>query len=218
MSTDPAGVGLIACGALATHAGLLARAHGWDLSVYPLNPLLHNTPTAIAAAVDACADEVSGRHTQLVLGYADCGTYGALDEVCRRRGIARLPGLHCYDVYAAGSLDLSATLAQEPGTYLFTDFLVRSFSRTVVQELGLDRFPELREDYFRHYRQVLWLVQTDDPQERARLRALAQAAADRLELPLMEAHVGLSGLEAALRAILDDGAIEGAEASARQDG
>ena len=71
-------------------------------------------------------------------------------------------------------------LEAEPGTYLLTDFLVRSFDRTVVAELGLDRYPELREDYFGHYSRVVWLAQQPDPA----LRALAEAAADRLGLPL----------------------------------
>ena len=32
-------------------------------------------------------------------------------------------------------------LETEPGTYVLTDFLVRTFRRTVIAELGLDRFP-----------------------------------------------------------------------------
>ena len=50
----------------------------------------------------------------------------------------------------------------EPGTYVLTDFLVRSFARTVVAELGLDRYPELRDDYFAHYTRMVWLAQQPD--------------------------------------------------------
>ena len=74
----------------------------------------------------------------------------------------------------------------QPGTYLLTDFLVRSFERTVVRELGLDRWPELRDDYFAHYTRVVWLAQEPDPE----LRALAQQAADRLGLPLTVVTTG----------------------------
>ena len=115
----------------------------------------------------------------------------------------RLPGLHCYDLFA-GSDVVSRLSEDEPGTYLLTDFLVKSFARTVIQELGLDRHPELRDDYFRHYTRVVWLVQTTDPVELAELRTLAQAATDRIGLPLQVRHTGENGLERALASLLPD--------------
>jgi hypothetical protein len=129
----------------------------------------------------------------VVVGYADCGTYGALDDLCDELGLRRLPGLHCYDVYA-GPDRLEQMLAEQPGTYLFTDFLVRSFARTVVQELGLDRYPELRDDYFGSYTRVVWLAQEPDDE----LRALAEEAAVAIGLPLETVETGQSGLERAL--------------------
>ena len=130
----------------------------------------------------------------MAVGYADCGTYGALDEVCAELGLRRLPGLHCYDLFA-GESRLAAFLDEQPGTYLLTDFLVRSFERTVVRELGLDRYPELRDDYFRHYSRAIWLAQEPDDPE---LQALAATAADRLGLPLTVIPTGDGRLEEAL--------------------
>ena len=136
-------------------------------------------------------------YRRVVVGYADCGTYGALDEVCRELGLSRLEGLHCYDVYG-GAERLERFFDEQPGTYLLTDFLVRSFARTVLQELGLDRWPELHETYFGHYTRVVWLAQEPDDE----LRALAADAADRLGLPLTVVETGDSGLERALAAVL----------------
>lgn len=136
-------------------------------------------------------------YRQVAVGYADCGTYGALDDVCERLGVERLGGSHCYDVFA-GAERMRQLLEAEPGTYVLTDFLVRSFRRTVVAELGLDRFPGLRDDYFRHYRRVVWLAQRPDPN----LLAAAENAAERLGLPLEIVEVGDALLERELDEVL----------------
>lgn len=187
----------MACGAIAAPAADSIARHGWPVDVHPLPPLLHNRPERIAKEVERAVGELRGRYDRVAVGYADCGTYGALDAVCERLGVERLPGLHCYDLFA-GPPAVRALTDDEPGTYLLTDFLVRSFSRTVVQELGLDRYPDLRDDYFRHYTRVVWLVQTEDPAERAELRTLAKEAADRIGLPLVVRPTGGGGLDRAL--------------------
>jgi hypothetical protein len=190
-------VGLIACGALAQPAGEIVARRGWALDVHPLPPLLHNHPQAIAGAVREVAERYRESYSRLVVGYADCGTYGALDRLCAELDIERLPGLHCYDLYA-GSERIRRIFEEQPGTYVFTDFLVRSFHRTIISQLGLDRWPELREDYFKGYTRVVWLSQRPT----ADLRALASEAAVRLGLPLTEIRTGSSGLEAALERAL----------------
>ena len=116
--------------------------------MHPLPPLLHNQPQLIAGEVRRLATDLAASYDVVAVGYADCGTYGALDSVCAELGLARLPGLHCYDLFA-GPSRLEAFFAEQPGTYVLTDFLVRSFARTVIQELGLDRYPELRDDVLR---------------------------------------------------------------------
>ena len=194
---EPGRVALIACGAIAQPAAGVVERRGWPVDVHPLPPLLHNRPDRIADEVRALALRLDGSYDTVVVGYADCGTYGALDEVCRELGLARLPGLHCYDVYA-GPSRLERFFEEQPGTYLLTDFLVRSFARTVVQEMGLDRYPELRDTYFGNYTRVVWLAQAPDDE----LRALARQAAADLGLPLTVVEVGDHGLERALADLL----------------
>jgi hypothetical protein len=188
---------LIACGALAQPAATIAARRHWPLDVHPLPPLLHNQPQLIAGEVRALAESLRPSYARLVVGYADCGTYGDLDDVCRDLGLERLPGLHCYDLYA-GASRLERFFDEQPGTYVFTDFLVRSFSRTVVRELGLDRWPDLRATYFGHYTRVVWLAQAPDDE----LRALAAEAAGRIGLPLTVVETGDTGLERALAALV----------------
>lgn len=169
------------------------------MDVHPLPPLLHNHPERIAGEVRTLAARLAATYGRVAVGYADCGTYGALDDVCRELGLTRLPGLHCYDVYA-GASRLERFFDAQPGTYLLTDFLVRSFARTVVQEMGLDRYPELREAYFGNYTRVVWLAQAPDDE----LRELADGAAATIGLPLTVVETGDHGLEQALAHLVLD--------------
>lgn len=197
-SPFPADTAVIACGALAKHCTQIATRRGWRLHVAPLPPLLHNHPEQIADRVRSTALDLFTRYSRVVIGYADCGTYGALDEVCTELGLHRLPGLHCYDVFAGPDV-LKKFFDDEPGTYVLTDYLVRSFTRSVVVELGLDRYPELHQEYFAHYTRVVWLAQ--DPADAELVRA-AQDAAAFLRVPLRVVPTGDRGLELALEQVL----------------
>ncbi len=99
----------------------------------------------------------------------------------------------------AGADRVRTMFEEQPGTYVLTDFLVRSFERTVVAELGLDRHPELRDDYFAHYTRMVWLAQRPDDEE---LGVLARRAADRIGLPLTVVPTGDGRLEHALAGLL----------------
>ncbi|GAA2866694.1 DUF1638 domain-containing protein [Pseudonocardia halophobica] len=184
---------MVACGALARHVADVAGRRGWPVDVVPLPPLLHNRPERIAAAVERELARLRPRYARVAVGYADCGTYGALDDVCARWAVPRLAGPDCYSVFA-GAERMRTVLEDEPGTYVLTDYLVASFTRSVVVELGLDRYPELRDDYFGHYRRVVWLAQHPTPG----LRAAAARAADVLGLPVEEVVVGDVLLERAV--------------------
>ena len=188
--------GIVACGAIATHISNIASRENFDLTIYPLPPLLHNHPEQIAGEVDAKIQEIKGKHSKIAVAYSDCGTYGAIDEVIKKYNLQRLGGNHCYDVFA-GSNRVNELTAD--GTYLFTDYLVKSFHRSVVVELGLDRHPELIDDYFKNYRKVVWLAQNPS----AELKVAAQAAADFMKLPLEIEVVGESGLLDELKRLLN---------------
>ena len=166
--------------------------------MHPLPPLLHNQPQKIAGEVRRLAETLAPSYGSVVVGYADCGTYGALDEVCRDLGLRAAAGPALLRRVRRGVPAASGSSTSSPGTYLLTDFLVRSFARTVLQELGLDRWPELRDTYFGHYTRVVWLAQEPDDE----LRALAQEAADRIGLPLTVVETGDAGLERALAALV----------------
>ena len=199
--------GVIACGALAAEVRRIAKRRGWEIDVHPIPALLHNRPERIAPSLDRSIQRLRARYDTVAVAYADCGSYGAIDEVVYEHGVPRLAGEHCYDVF--GRDEVRAALEEEPGTYFLTDFLARTFEHAVVRELGLDRHPELRDDYFRNYTRVLWLAQRPT----SATRAAAQRAAERIGLPLQELAVGNAGLERQLEALVTTPAPPGAVSS-----
>lgn len=191
--------GIVACGALATHIADIASSESLDITIYPLPPLLHNRPEKIAGEVDLLLHEIKDKHNKFAVAYADCGTYGALDAVIATHGVKRLGGNHCYDIFA-GAKEIESIMDSDAGTYFLTDFLVKSFHRSVIVELGLDKRPELRDDYFKNYSRVIWLAQ----QPTKELEALARAAASEIGLPLEIQVVGYGQLAAQVRELLSN--------------
>ena len=164
-----------------------------------LPALLHNRPQKITILAERIVVSALGSGRTVALAYADCGTYGALDDLCARYGVRRLPGLHCYDVFA-GPSKVAAMFEAEPGTYVLTDFLLRSFDRSVLAELGLDRHPELWPDYFGHYRRLVWLAQEPSPA----LEAEADRVAALFGLPLTRVDTGVGRLEKAIASLVEE--------------
>ena len=191
-------VGVIACGAIATHISHITSSHGLNVTIYPLPPLLHNQPAKIAGEVEKTYLEIKDKHSKCAVAYADCGTYGALDTVIEKLGLKRLGGNHCYDIFA-GKEKIAALMESDAGTYFLTDFLVKSFHRSVIVELGLDKRPDLRDDYFKHYNKMVWLAQSPTPG----LTVMAQAAADLIGLELEIDVVGEGSLKEQILELLN---------------
>jgi Protein of unknown function (DUF1638) len=192
MKAPPAKTALIACGALAREVLALKALHGWDADVLGVPALLHSTPDRIPDAVARRIREARASYERVIVVYGDCGTSGRLDALLAGEGLERVAGPHCYEMYANGRFQ--AMMDQAPGTFFLTDYLARSFDHLVLEGLGLDRHPQLREDYFANYTRVVYLAQEDRPE----LRARAEWAAGKLGLPLEVVHVGYGALESRL--------------------
>jgi len=185
---------VIACGALAREVLDVVRLNSLDwVDVECLPATLHNTPELIPAAVEERLDAAAGRYRNVFVGYADCGTGGLLDRLLEARGVDRLPGAHCYELFATGPV-FSALHDREPGTFYLTDFLTRQFDRLVWAGLGLDRWPELRDTYFGNYRRLVYLSQVPTPDLVERARVSAQ----RLGLSFEHRHAGFGDLASTL--------------------
>jgi len=186
---------VLACGALAHEIEALKSLNDWrHLHVKCLDAALHNRPQLIPAKLGQQIARYRDRYRQIFVAYADCGTGGEIDKLLATEGIQRLPGAHCYAVFA-GEPTFSQLSSEEPGTFYLTDFLARHFQRLVVKGLGLDSHPELREDYFGNYQRLVYLSQLEDEKN---LEA-ARAAAAFLALAFEHRHCGYGELAVSLR-------------------
>ena len=165
---------IIACGALANEITALKRANNWtDVEVQCLPPELHNRPERIVPAIREQLRDKRANYETVFIAYADCGTGGMLDALLREEGgLERLPGAHCYEFFA-GSTVFNALQDAQPGTFYLTDFLLRHYDRLVTKGLGLDRHPELAQQYFGNYRKLVYFAQNPAPDAEQQARDIA---------------------------------------------
>ena len=188
---------LIVCGALAREVLALKEMHGWDVDILGLPVLLHNNPERIPPAVSSRIKQAKQKYRRLFVVYGDCGTSGTLDELLASEGVQRVPGPHCYEMYADGTFE--QLMDEQPGTFFLTDYLVGSFDHLVLEGLGIDRHPRLRDDYFKNYTRVVYLAQRDEPT----LKEKAQWAAEQIGLPLEIRQTGYGLLEKRLIKLME---------------
>ncbi len=193
MNTKPALV--IACGALANEITTLIDANHWhNLRVQCVPAKIHNTPDQIPNAVRQIIRKARPDYSDIFIAFADCGTGGLLDAVIAEEKVERLPGAHCYEFYA-GSEAFAQMAEAELGTFYLTDFLARHFDRLILEELGINKHPELRDMYFSNYKKLVYLAQTDN----VNLAKMAQDAALKLNLQYEFRRTDYGGLEQGLR-------------------
>ncbi len=188
---------LLACGALAREILALKAANGWDhLDLACLPAILHNAPDQIPDAVEAAVLKHRDAYDQIFVVYADCGTGGRLQDLCKSLGVEMVAGPHCYSFFEGNAAFSERTETDFMAFYL-TDFLARQFDAFVTRPLGLDRHPELRDAYFGNYEKLVYLAQTDDPD----LTERAEAAAKTLGLAFERKFTGYGDLATALGTI-----------------
>lgn len=186
--------GFVICGALGREVLAIVARHGWRVRCYGVAASDHTLPQRIAPHVEHRLRALIPLHPRIVVVYGDCGSRGELDAVLAAYNVPRIDGPHCYEMY--GGVAHDALMAEQPGTFFLTDFLVRGFNGTIWKTLGLDRHPELIEDYFRNYTRIVYLSQNDV--QLAQLQTRAHLIATQLNLPLQIVTTGYGALETRL--------------------
>ncbi|WP_025031234.1 DUF1638 domain-containing protein [Nitratireductor aquibiodomus] len=191
----PEKVLVIACGMIAREILAVRETLGFThLELTCLPAEFHYRPDRIAPGMDAAITKARAEgYRHIFVGYADCGTGGALDRICEKHGVARIDGPHCFAFYQG--LSAFEEIAEDDMlSFYMTDFLCRQFDAFFMKPLGLDRHPELIQDFFGNYKKLVYLAQTDDPQ----LERVAQDAARLLGLAYEKRQTGYGDLTTAL--------------------
>ncbi|MHA6684391.1 DUF1638 domain-containing protein [Mesorhizobium sp. A556] len=186
---------VIACGMLAREILAVKQELKLDhLELTCLPAEFHFYPDRIAPAMDkAITDAKAEGYEHIFVGYADCGTGGYLDRVCEKHDVERMPGPHCFAFYQG--MEAYRKLADDDMmSFYMTDFLCRQFDAFFMKPLGLDKHPELIQDYFGNYEKLIYLAQTDDPE----LDKVAESAAKMLGLVYERRPTGYGDLPAGL--------------------
>lgn len=190
-------VHVIACGAIAREIIAINKMNGLDhIELSCLPAIWHAHPERIAPGVKAAIAEAREKGaSRIFIAYADCGTGGMLDKVIAEEGVERLSGPHCYSFFA-GNEAFARTYEDDITAFFLTDFLARQFEAFVIEPLGLDRHPQLKDMYFSNYTKVVYLSQMEDEA----LQEKAKAAADYLGLAYEYRFTGYGDLETELLA------------------
>lgn len=186
----------IICGALAREVLDIITRYDWDAEVLGIPAIDHMYPERIAPDVERRFLAIREQYERVIVVFGDCGSRGALDTLLEKYDLERVDGPHCYEMY--GGQTFHSLMDEEPGTFFLTDFLVRGFRGTILKGLGLDRFPQLKEDYFHNYSRLVYLIQKHDPH----LVERAEQIAAYLNLPLELRHTGYGLLEERLIALM----------------
>jgi hypothetical protein len=189
----------IACGALAKETKELIDKHRWQVDLKALPALHHMTPHKITEDLDKMLTELRTDYERIIVVYGECGAAG-IDQVLARHKVVRVSGPHCYDMYL-GTSEFTQLMAEEPGTFFLTDWLLRAYEKAVLAGLGLDKRPELAPFYFGNYRRLLYLSQA--PTEK--LLAKARAIADSMGWAFEHRPVGYGDLETRLVELMKNG-------------
>ena len=147
-----------------------------------------NTENTIEATLLGAVAARRAEYQHIFVAYADCGTGGALADLCDRLGLQMIAGPHCYAFFEG--LERFAAHEDEISAFYLTDFLARQFDAFVWRPLGLDRHPDLREMYFGNYTKLVYLAQTEDQA----LSDLARSHAERLGLAFEQRFTGFGEL------------------------
>lgn len=166
----------------------------WKKHIYYLPQILHLYPDKLYQALDGLLDRVCSQYCEVIVVYGKCAK--DIDGLVRRHGAIRVSGELCYEMFAGEHF--FQMLREGPGTYFLTEDLCRNFKELVIEPLGWDEHPKIKDLMLKNYRRAVFL----DTLAQGSMDGLAEQIADYLGLPLEIQRVGLGNFRGCLQEVL----------------
>jgi hypothetical protein len=188
-------VRVIACGAIAREVITVCKLNGLDhVDLVCLPAIWHVYPQKIAPAMrEAISAARAEGFERIFIGYAECGTQGELDRICKEENVERIGGPHCYAFFSGAEAFLKNS-GNEFSAFYLTDLLARQFEAFVIKPMKFDKHPELIKMVFGNYTKIVYLAQTED----LYLQSKAKWAAEYLGLDYEYRFTGYGDLTTAV--------------------
>lgn len=145
-------------------------APGRDVAIVYLPAHLHLRPDQLRRELVRCLESETGCRPCAGCLYGQC--FPDIDTVLGARRIERIACGHCYEILLGRNAH-AALVAEQPGTFFLEKALLEDFDNLCRAPLELDD-PEMRQLYFEHYRQVVYIRQPSDCNLIGRARAIAE--------------------------------------------
>ena len=137
---------------------------------------LHINPLELKARLLSKILQLSKKKHIACCLYGQC--FPDIDEVLKEKGITRIPCRHCYETLL-GSEHYKKIIEDRPGSFFLEKELLMNFDEYCWKPLEFDD-PQMRQWYFEHYQQIIYIKQPRDPD----LIHQAKKIADSLKLSL----------------------------------
>jgi len=162
---------IIACGAFRAALETLKLEQRYpDVRVTFLPANLHVWPSELRKCLSREVRKTQRKNERIICLYGEC--FPGIDEFCERRGIIRMPGLYCYEMFL-GTEQFRRIMDETAGTFFMEKELIVNFEEYCAEPLELHD-EEMRKSYFKHYRRLLYVRQPSDPNLVPKTKELAR--------------------------------------------
>jgi len=170
---------IIACSVFKDALSHLAeRFSGRPLKLHYLPSNLHLNPMELKERLLAAIQDAKQTGDLVNCLYGIC--FPGIDKCLGPSGVGRIRCEHCYEVFL-GRRRYRRLIGECPGTFFVEKELLLDFDDLCRKPLELDD-PEIREIFFSHYSQVLYIRQPRDPDVTQQARFVADLLGLRLTI------------------------------------